>query len=95
MLKWKNKFPEKEGIYWLYGEPFMGQMGKDYFDVTEPIKPRLCLVKINSNGFLCTTEGQFMPNFKFNKKKHCEGWTGYWCIAELPEPPKDIFNLFT
>jgi hypothetical protein len=97
-MKWSSTAPDTEGIYWFYGDPFMGSMGIDFRDDAPKIKPELYLVEIReiSNGFLAVTKGNIISLRKFNKKDkfYREGYVGYWAEAELPENPPDPEKLF-
>ncbi len=76
MCEWTREWPNKEGVFWFYGYRY----GK--ICVGCEVEKELCLVRARkiSNGFACTTEGQFM--FK------SEIEDAYFKKAELPELPR-------
>jgi len=95
-MKWSNKFPNKTGFFWFYGEPLCGSMGSHYEIPMKDVIIKMHLVEIFkiSNGFMAATDGYIIPTEKFNQKKTREGYLGYFAKAELPEVPKDKLHLF-
>jgi hypothetical protein len=94
-MKWSKEFPNKDGFFWFYGEPHMGQMGGHFKGTIRP-NLKMCLVEIKkiSNGFLAVMNGHHVPNTPFDKENKKPGFLGYWAKAELPKPPEDVDGLF-
>lgn len=74
-MKWTKKFPNKEGLYWFYGYRY----GK--ISCGQPCEKEFHLVKVRkiSNGFMTTTEGQFMEESEVEE--------ALFCKTEYPEIP--------
>ena len=93
---WSNDAPTEPGRYWFYGEPFFGQMGRD-FENNSILNPKLYYVEVQrlSNGLIGVVSGQFCPLKKFDKSKRNAGYVGYWKKSDNIELPTDNLNLFT
>jgi hypothetical protein len=81
---WHADAPTKPGMYWFYGEPWMGEMGGHY---TGTVKPEMRLSPVEivrlSNGLIGMVSGQFMRLTKWDGKS--PGYLGKWTIAVLPD----------
>lgn len=91
---WSTKFPVKAGMYWFYGDPYQGQMGMDFQENTAEAKMYLVAVRKVVNGFIATTDGQFVPTTQFDRTRQRNGYVGYWMEATLPKAPNDTLGLF-
>lgn len=93
-LIWSNEFPKDSGNYWFYGDPYRGQMGKDFLEKTKVEENNIKLYYVKISGNFATCDGQLWKITKFNKEKIKAGYLGYWAKVELTKPPKDTLNLF-
>lgn len=89
---WCSDIPEEEGWYWLFGNPYLGQMGCHYFE-DHVVEKRIYLVEIIKVG-IGATNGQIIYLKKFDKEKKIAGILGYWKNAELPEFDDDPDGIF-
>jgi len=89
--EWCSEFPAKEGRYWFYGDPYFGNMRSDFKDDPE-IDMRLYLIDVRkiSNGWMCVTDGQFIPTNMFKKGVRKPGYLGFWRNAVLPTIPESL-----
>ena len=72
MSKWAKEFPQEEGWYWFYGDPFIPECHRDRY------KFKLYMVRARkiSNGMMYVANGNFFEN-RLN-------W-GYWQKTDAPE----------
>jgi len=96
--KWLTDFPNKEGNYWFYGNPFLGSMGIDFRDDSPPVEPKMYFVEViaisNGLSLMGITSGQIITLRKFTKLQSHEGYVGYWLKADVPSLPLDKEKLF-
>lgn len=93
-LIWSNEFPTESGNYWFYGDPYRGQMGKDFFEGAEIEKNNIRLYYVNIKGSFAICDGHLWKVTKFNKEKIKAGYLGYWAKVESIKLPNDTLNLF-
>lgn len=79
--KWRLSWPITPGNYWFYGYRWI-----DRGNVTAKDKPEMCLVRVRevSNGVIYIADGQFL----YFEESH-----GWFCPAELPEPPQEALDF--
>jgi len=95
LFGWSQEFPKKEGDYWFYGDPYMGQMGGNYNGNIKPdIEMYFIKVKKINDGFMAVVDGQFMSTNKFDLKKRKSGYLGYWQKAIIPDIIEDFEHIF-
>jgi hypothetical protein len=84
--EWYETGPVEPGLYWFFGEPFMGDMGGHYSGTVKP-EYRLYLVQVfqASNSLMATTVGTFVPLTKWDGKN--KGYLGKWAQCHAPQPP--------
>lgn len=69
---WTKQWPTTTGFYWFYGWCFR--------DRDRPPEYNLVKVVQGGNGLFFVTNGHFLYK--------AEGGDGFWCEAQLPEPPE-------
>lgn len=72
-IEWTYLRPQKEGLFWYFGDPFWGSMNQ----APSEFKPELCIVEVRKiqNGFMYVTHGNFM-----------EEGHGAWSTEPIKEP---------
>ncbi len=86
-----DEAPDQPGLYWLYGDPHMGEMGGHY---TGSVKPEygLHLVRVVkvSNGVIGYTGTTIVSLTKWNGKNR--GWVGVWYQVIIPDLVLDHYS---
>lgn len=96
MNNWSNKFPNKVGKYWFYGDPWHGS-SEGHYQKDFKLKPKLYFVnvKFTMNSFFASPGiGNCMSTKPVNLKTKTEGFWGYWKVVDDIELPEDKLKLF-
>lgn len=83
--EWHDDPPTEPGLYWFYGELFMGEMGGHYTGSVVPqFKLELVRIQQVSNGCVGTSNGHFVKMRKWDKDARKSGVLGKWAQVIVP-----------
>jgi len=95
--EWQAEAPDREGMWWIYGDEEFGMLGSNYTGATPP-RVELSVVHVQRLGtrLVGLSAGHIIELVPFDADRHKPGFVGVWQKVVLPTLPSGrTFSLLS